>query len=97
MYVVAVGGDALVRAFALAEELRDKVVGINVELNLGGGSFKSQLRRADKSNAEYALILGDQELAEKRVGLKPLRSTDDQSSIAFNELAATLAGLLGKA
>jgi len=97
VYVVAVGGDALVQAFALAEELRDKVVGINVELNLGGGSFKSQLRRADKSNAEYALILGDQELAEKRVGLKPLRSTDDQSSIAFNELAATLAGLLGKA
>ena len=97
VYVVAVGGGALVQAFALAEELRDKVVGINVELNLGGGSFKSQLRRADKSNAEYALILGDQELAEKRVGLKPLRSTDDQSSIAFNELAATLAGLLGKA
>ena len=97
VYVVAVGGDALVQAFALAEELRDKIVGINVELNLGGGSFKSQLRRADKSNAEYALILGDQELAEKRVGLKPLRSTDDQSSIAFNELAATLAGLLGKA
>jgi len=97
VYVVAVGGDALVQAFALAEELRDKVVGINVELNLGGGSFKSQLKRADKSNAEYALILGDQEVAEKRVGLKPLRSTEDQSSIAFDELAATLAGLLGKA
>jgi len=63
-------------------------------LNLGGGSFKSQLKRADKSNAEFALILGEQEIVEKRVGLKPLRSTEDQSSVAFDDLPATLAALL---
>jgi len=97
VYVVAVGDSTLERAFAIAEELRDQVIGIKVELNFGGGSFKSQLKRADKSNAEYALILGEQEIAEKRVGLKPLRSAEDQSSIAFDELAETLAGLLGKA
>jgi len=97
VYVVAVGEEALQKAFSLAEELHDKIAGIRVELNLGGGSFKSQLKRADKSKAEYALILGEQEIAEKRIGLKPLRSTEDQSSIAFDELAATLAGLLGKA
>jgi histidyl-tRNA synthetase len=77
--------------------MRDEVAGIKVELNLGGGSFKSQLKRADKSNAEYALILGEQEIAARRAGLKPLRSTEDQSSIAFDELPAVLAGLLGKA
>jgi len=97
VYVVAVGESALEQAFAIAEELRDKIAGIKVESNLGGGSFKSQLKRADKSNAEYALILGEQEIADKRIGLKPLRSTEDQSSIAFEELAATLAGLLRKA
>jgi histidyl-tRNA synthetase len=97
VYVVAVGDGALEQAFAIAEELRDKVAGIRVEVNLGGGSFKSQLKRADKSNAEYALILGEQEIAQKCVGLKPLRSTEDQSSIAFEALAETLAGLLGKA
>jgi len=97
VYVVAVGDNTLQQAFALAEELRDKVAGIRIELNLGGGSFKSQLKRADKSNAEYALILGEQEIAEKRAGLKPLRSTEDQSSIAFDELATTLAERLGKA
>jgi histidyl-tRNA synthetase len=97
VYVVAVGEEALQMAFSLAEELHDKIAGIRVELNLGGGSFKSQLKRADKSKAEYALILGEQEIAEKRIGLKPLRSTEDQSCIAFDELAATLAGLLGKA
>ena len=97
VYVVAVGDSTLERAFAIAEELRDEVIGIKVELNFGGGSFKSQLKRADKSNAEYALILGEREIAEERVGLKPLRSAEDQSSIAFDELAETLAGLLGKA
>ncbi|MDH3352380.1 MAG: His/Gly/Thr/Pro-type tRNA ligase C-terminal domain-containing protein, partial [Gammaproteobacteria bacterium] len=97
VYFVAVGNDALEQAFAIAEDLRDKIAGIRVESNLGGGSFKSQLKRADKSNAEYALILGEQEIADKRIGLKPLRSTEDQSSIAFEELATTLAKLLRKA
>jgi histidyl-tRNA synthetase len=97
VYVVAVGDNTLQQAFTLAEDLRDKVAGIKVELNLSGGSFKAQLKRADKSNAEYALILGEQEIAEKRAGLKPLRSTEDQSSIAFDELAETLAERLGKA
>ena len=97
VYVVAVGESTLEPAFAIAEQLRDEVAGIKVELNLGGGSFKSQLKRADKSNAAFALILGEQEIAEKRVGLKPLRSTEDQSSVAFNELPATLAELLRKA
>jgi histidyl-tRNA synthetase len=97
VYVVAVGDNTLQQAFALAEDLRDKVAGIKVELNMSGGSFKAQLKRADKSNAEYALILGEQEIAEKRAGLKPLRSTEDQCSIAFDKLAETLAKRLGKA
>jgi histidyl-tRNA synthetase len=66
VYVVAVGEGALEQAIAIAEDLRDKVAGIRIDVNLGGGSFKSQLKRADKSNAEYALILGEQEIAEKR-------------------------------
>ena len=64
--------------------------GIRVETNLGGGSFKAQMKRADKSAAAYALILGEQELSEGRIGLKPLRSNDEQESIALDELAAVL-------
>lgn len=97
VYFVAVGDGALEQAFEIAEDLRDKIAGIRIDVNLGGGSFKSQLKRADKSNAEYALILGEREIAEKRVGMKPLRSTEDQSSIAFETLAETLAGITGKA
>ena len=97
VYVVAVGDAAIQSAFAVAENLRDSIAGIRVEMNLGGGSLKSQMKRADKSNAEYALILGEQEIAEQRIGLKPLRSADEQISVALVELVATLAGKLDKA
>ena len=90
VYIAALGDGTLERAFALAEELRDSIAGIRVEMNLGGGSFKSQMKRADKSGAEYALILGEQELADGCAGLKPMRSTQEQSSVALNELAETL-------
>ena len=90
VYLAAVGDGTRERAFALAEELRDKVDGVRVETNLGGGSFKAQMKRADKSGAAFALVLGEQELAEERIGLKPLRSDDEQESIALAELAAVL-------
>ena len=59
-------------------------------MNLGGGSFKAQMKRADKSGAMYALILGEQELSEGRIGCKPLRSDEEQESIALDDLATVL-------
>jgi histidyl-tRNA synthetase len=91
VYLVAVGDEALQRAFVLAEEIRSQVDGIRIDMNLGGGSFKSQLKRADKSNAQYALILGEQELADGTIGMKPLRSTEDQLSVAMDNVAEILA------
>ena len=90
VYIAALGEGTLARAFVLAEELRNSISGLRVELNLGGGSFKSQMKRADKSGAEFALILGEQELADGCIGIKPLRSTEEQTSVALDELAATL-------
>jgi histidyl-tRNA synthetase len=97
VYVVAVGDGAMQQAFAVAEELRDQIAGVRIDVNLGGGSFKTQMKRADKSNAAYALILGETEIAEQCIGLKPLRSGEDQISVARNELAATLADRMGRA
>ncbi len=94
VYIAALGDGTAERAFALAEELRDAIAGIQVEMNLGRGSFKSQMKRADKSNAEYALILGEQELAEGRIGVKPLRTNEEQESVALETLAAMLADRL---
>ena len=96
VYIAAVGSGTLEKAFAVAEALRDEIEGLRVELNLGGGSFKSQMKRADKSGAEYALVLGESELAENRIGLKPLRRTDDQVSVALDELAPYLRQQLGR-
>jgi histidyl-tRNA synthetase len=94
VYLVAVGEGTLQRAFGLAETLRDTISGIRVEVNLGGGSFKSQMKRANNSNAEFALILGEQEMAEERIGIKPLRTREEQFSVGLDELATTLAGKL---
>ena len=90
LYIAALGNGTLERAFSLAEELRDSVAGIRIEINLGGGSFKSQMKRADKSGAEFALILGEQELADGCAGLKAMRSTEEQINVAFDQLAGTL-------
>jgi histidyl-tRNA synthetase len=94
VYIVAVGDKALARAFEVAESLRDTASSFRIELNLGGGSFKSQLKRADKSGAEFAVIIGDEEVAKNVVGLKPLRSQVDQSSVAIDDLGSALAAAL---
>jgi len=94
VYIVAVGEAALAQCIGLAETLRDGIAGAKVELNLDGGSFKSQLKRADKSGAAYALIMGEDEAAKGQIGLKPLRSKDDQISIALDDLLVQLAAKL---
>lgn len=94
LYMVAVGSEATVRAIVLAEGLRTAIPGLRVEVNFDGGSMKSQLKRADKSGAEYAAVLGESELAAGVVGLKPLRSREPQCTVALDALASKLAGLL---
>ena len=91
VYVDVAGDGAFAAGMKLAEQLRDVIAGLKVELNLGGGSFKSQLKRADKSGAAYAVILGEDEVARNEAGLKPLRTGEDQTSVALDELANALA------
>ncbi len=97
VYVVAVGDAALAEGFSVAEDVRDSISGARIEVNLGGGSFKSQLKRADKSGAAFALILGEQELADRTVGVKPLRSGAEQQTVARDEIASRLGELLAGA
>jgi histidyl-tRNA synthetase len=90
VYVVAVGDVAIAGAFELVEGLREALPSVRIDLNLGGGSFKSQLKKADRSGARYAVILGEDEIDQRRAGLKPLRSSDPQVDVPFAELATTL-------
>ena len=91
VYVVAVGDEALRKGMLVSETLRRRMPSIRVELNLGGGSFKSQLKRADRSGASLAVILGEDEVARGEAGLKPLRTSEEQSSVALDDLAERLA------
>ncbi|MGH6914223.1 MAG: His/Gly/Thr/Pro-type tRNA ligase C-terminal domain-containing protein, partial [Geminicoccales bacterium] len=91
IYIVAVGAAAQRRAIAIAERLRDELPAVVVELNLDGGSFKSQLKRADRSGAGYALIFGEDEIRDNVAALKPLRSGGDQISVPIECLTGTIA------
>jgi len=91
VYVCAFGEAAELAALTLVERLRDELPGLRLLLNSGGGSFKSQFKKADKSGARYALILGDDELAGRVVGCKPLLDDSEQQSVAWDALAEHLA------
>jgi len=90
VYVVLAGERAEAAGLALVETLRNQLSGCRIETNCGGGSFKSQLKRADKSNARYAVILGDSETEQQMAGLKNLRSEEPQVQVAWNQLAGEL-------
>ena len=95
VYFVAVGAEAELAAFKLAEELRSTLPGVPVAVHCGGGSFKSQLKKADKSGARFAVILGDRELETQTAGLKSLREVgSEQDSVAFAGLAGRISELI---
>ncbi|HSN72283.1 MAG TPA: histidine--tRNA ligase [Steroidobacteraceae bacterium] len=91
VYLVLVGEEAVAHGLGLAERLRDALPALKAETHCGGGSFKSQLKRADRSGAEFALIIGEDEARRGVVGLKPLRTEGPQVEIATDALAAEIA------
>lgn len=89
VYLAAVG-DVQASALSLAKRLRDTLPHLRLMMHCGGGSFKSQLKKADKSGASVALILGEDELANDCVVVKYLREDKPQQSLPRAELAAAL-------
>ena len=89
VYVAPLGeGKVAQQGLFLAEQLRD--AGLRVELHCGGGSLKSQLKRADRSGARYALLLGESELAAAQVSVKNLRADEPQQLVGLAEAAVLL-------
>jgi histidyl-tRNA synthetase len=87
VYVIVSGPRAGAEAVRLVENLRSERPRLRVELNLGGGNFKAQFRRADKSGAPLAIIIGDDEFARGVVAMKPLRQDSGQSECPIVQLA----------
>jgi histidyl-tRNA synthetase len=94
VYMVLAGARAQLAGMELAEALRNEVPGLRLVCNVGDGSFKSQFRRADRSGALLALVLGDEELTAQQVSLKPLREDRPQDQVAFAALAEWMRGWL---
>ena len=89
LYIVSVGNIEL-EALVLADDLRSQCPNIRIESHCGGGSFKSQIKKADKSGATVALILGEDEVASATAGVKFLREEKPQQTVAQTDLANLL-------
>ena len=97
VYLVLSGAQAERRGMVFADELRTAIPGLRLQANCGGGSFKSQFKRADRSGAAFALVMGDDEAAQQSVLLKPLRDRSEQEPLSQQDAPARLQELLALA
>jgi len=81
VYMMAAGDQAEPRLRELARQLRKARPELRIAVHHGGGSFKSRMKKADRSGAEVLVLLGDDELADNTVTLKPLRGQGEQQTI----------------
>lgn len=94
VYVTALGDEAAVYAMAVSEQLRDALPQTRITMHCGGGNMKKQLKRADKTGARVALLIGEEEAQNKQVTIKPLRGQQEQVTIALAEVPGSLATMM---
>ena len=87
VYLVLAGDKALSKGMSMAELWRNLVPELKLQVNCGGGSIKSQMKKADKSGAKMAFILGDDELANDSLTIKYLREKKEQEVIELDKVA----------
>ena len=91
VYMLVVGEACEIKGLQLTEEIRQQLPDIKMITHCGGGSIKSQMKKADKSGASIALILAEDELKEQQVAVKYLREKKEQQTVSFDELVNFLA------
>jgi histidyl-tRNA synthetase len=94
VYLLLAGDEAELQGRVLAEQLRDALPALRLVVNSGGGSFKSQMKRADKSGAQLALILGEDEINKQQISVKNLRQDAEQQIVMLPGLADFLSSTL---
>lgn len=82
VYMIRVGDAAEIVGLRFAETIRDEIPALKLQISVDGGSFKSQFKKADKSGADYALILGDDEVGRSEVSVKSLRDGQGQQTLS---------------
>ena len=93
VYMIRVGEAAEREGLRFAETIRNEVPGLKLQVNCGGGSFKSQFKKADKIGAGYAIILGDDEVSRGEVSIKSLRNGQEQQTLSQAEAITFLQSL----
>ena len=91
VYLVALGAGATARMQALGMQLREHIPSLRIRMNMEAGSMKAQLRRADKSGARAALIMGEEELNQNSVVLKLLKGSEEQQTVLLDNINSALA------
>ena len=94
VYFCSMGENARSRSFQIAEQLRTGIKGLRLMMNCGDGAFKKQFKKADKSGARYALVLGDDELEKGMIAVKDLRNDGSQQEVAIGDLPGFLSSAL---
>ncbi len=94
VYLVMRGENSVTLGQRLAESIRDRLPQLELIVHAGGGSYKSQMRKADKSGARIALILGESEIEAGTVSVKLLRRDDAQTEITQSDIVSKLISLL---
>ncbi|RQO76034.1 histidine--tRNA ligase [Aquitalea sp. FJL05] len=91
VYIVQQGAGAAMYAMKLAQQMR--TAGLSVIQHLGEGSFKSQMKKADGSGAEFAVIIGENEMAAGQAVVKPMRADAAQQTVTLDQVASTIAAI----
>ncbi|TXK98643.1 histidine--tRNA ligase [Methylococcaceae bacterium HT1] len=89
-YMILVGESVQRAGIILAEQIRDSVPGLKLQMHCGAGSFKSQFKKADKSGARYALILAEDEVSNDTISIKFLRTDEEQRTVSSAQLIELL-------
>jgi histidyl-tRNA synthetase len=90
LLVLVLDESAMAHAFLIVKQLRDAMPEQVIVLNMTGGKLKNQLQRADKSQAHYALLIGESEKEMGQYRLKPLRTREEQQTLTIDECIAFL-------
>lgn len=94
VYLAHMGDGASMRTMQLAEQLRTDISGLRLLWHCGGGSLKNQMKKADRCGAKLALIMGDDELAQGQIQIKPLQGQGEQQSMPLSQVSAHVAELI---
>ena len=94
IFVILQGEQAQLEGMSIVEALRNELEGIVIQTNCGGGSFKSQMKKADKSGAKIALLIGEDEISNATVSIKLLREKADQQNVPRSGLVDALKPIL---